>query len=148
LLAARLKGFFRGVPNAHDELVRCLGALQRGGDVEQERCVAALVGADADIVDEDIRADVEQDVFARPVFGEGEPAFIPEFIFVADRLLDAGERGLDGKVDEDFPNEDFWLGAPFRGDGVVPESVEVEPFRADEARARVAARLPADGMEL
>ena len=108
LLAARLQAGVGGIPDGDDELLLLRLRLERVGDVEGERVVAAFVRADGFAVDEDLgapvdRAEVQQQprAFRRR---RGEGAAIPEPLLRGERLLDAGERRFDGEWNESLPS--------------------------------------------
>src|SRR5439155_24181173 len=140
LLAAGLRAAVHGVVGGDDQLLRAL-LDERVGDVHAERVVAALVRGELLAVDEDRAfpvdgSEMEQETLAGPAFRDAERAAIPD---VAVRLLDAGQRALDGEGHEDAPGEveaDGRLRAGARA-GELPEAVEVEPVGAGELWAGV-----------
>src|SRR3546814_16780827 len=83
LLAARLGARARRVEDLDDQLI--LARLQIGGDVETEGVEAALVRADDRSVDAHgrfivDRTEVEHDILAEPVGGDGDAAAIPDAV--------------------------------------------------------------------
>ncbi len=116
------------------------------GDVEGEGVVAAGVLADLLVVHEDgglpvNSAKVQQNSAAFPGFGEAEGAGVPDAIFGADGFHHAGEGGFDGIGDEDLALE--FLGEAFGvagDDGIIPQAVEVDPFRPLHLRAGIFAQ--------
>jgi hypothetical protein len=137
LLAARLVSVVRGVEHAHDQLLRTVG-LQRIGDVERERVVAAAVLAHLLAVDPDARCPVdglEVQQHAPP----GRPpkrAAIPEPL---GRLHHPRQGRLDRKGHEDAAGQ---LASDRRrlaldGARVLPQAVQAHPLRAHHLRPGV-----------
>src|SRR5512135_2366564 len=81
-------------------------------------------------------SEVQQHLPSNPALGNLEAAAIPEPVILGDLLHHAREGGLYREGDKDLVGEGGGFGVP-GGDGEVPQAVEVEPFLADQLRARV-----------
>ena len=118
------------------------GALQRLGDVEGERRVAARMRTHFDVIHPDVGhpvdgTEMQQDATVFPVAGHRESLLIPQCLVGADFLLHARQRRLDAEGHEDVALVFLGHLLPFRRDGVLPKAVEVFPFGTHHHRARV-----------
>ena len=143
LLAVELVGGVGGVGDADGEGV--VAGLESLGDVERERQVAAGVGADFLVVDPDGRLVVDglevEQVRGRPCCGvEVEGAAVPEGVVGVSAPLTPESADSMAKGTRILPSQLLGrLGVPDRGDGVVPEAVEVGPVVAFIVGPRVLA---------
>ena len=141
LFPDRLATGLGGIPHGDDHGVRA--AVQQVGDVVGEGVEAAAVGGPGlPVVDPHGRApvtgaEVELHAAAVPVRRDREGALVPELVVLGDPPLDAGERGLGDERHPDLLGERGGPPGVRRGDGEVPDPVEIGPVGPGELRAGV-----------
>jgi hypothetical protein len=86
--------------------------------------------------------EVQQRPASAPRTGHVERTVIPEPVGFTDFLHHARQRGLDGKRHEDAAVERRRRRLTAWPDGVVPESVQIQPVAAHQLRTRILGTCP------